>query len=430
EEEATEAAPSPAVLEEEDDFDMDWLDEIGQEAAQEAAATTPEPATEETEEPAEPDWLAGLAADQTETDEEEDWLADLSGTSTEAETEAEPPQAVSAEEEPQEPEEESDALNTDWLHQIGQEAAQEAAATSIEPAAEETEGAVSDEETPPWLASIEQANVSDQALSSDDTIGRFISDLEADQPAEQEEEAPPPPAEEDEFDMDWLAEVSEDEPESEAETFLPEEEPAEPETFEPAEEAPTEEQVPSLDIEDTGVWLASLGVEELETEEQADEEEEAPEDIPTWLKEPQVEEEPTITPTKADEWVPEFNEAPENAPEPELEQEPAQAETTPEPAAEPVAEPDIQLDPKSPEGILENSRTLIQEGHLDAGIAGYNKLIKKGKMVGSVIEDIQAAIQRHPVESNLWQTLGDAYLRMDNLQEALDAYTKAEELLR
>jgi len=30
----------------------------------------------------------------------------------------------------------------------------------------------------------------------------------------------------------------------------------------------------------------------------------------------------------------------------------------------------------------------------------------------------------------IWQALGDAYMRANLLQEALDAYTKAEELLR
>jgi cytochrome c-type biogenesis protein CcmH/NrfG len=31
---------------------------------------------------------------------------------------------------------------------------------------------------------------------------------------------------------------------------------------------------------------------------------------------------------------------------------------------------------------------------------------------------------------DLWQTLGDAYVRKNKLQDALDSYTKAEELLR
>jgi cytochrome c-type biogenesis protein CcmH/NrfG len=39
-------------------------------------------------------------------------------------------------------------------------------------------------------------------------------------------------------------------------------------------------------------------------------------------------------------------------------------------------------------------------------------------------------LYRYPVEVSLWQLLGDAYMRANRLQDALDAYTKAEELLR
>ena len=44
--------------------------------------------------------------------------------------------------------------------------------------------------------------------------------------------------------------------------------------------------------------------------------------------------------------------------------------------------------------------------------------------------DLREALYRYPVEVSLWQALGDAYMRSNRLQEALDAYTKAEELLR
>jgi cytochrome c-type biogenesis protein CcmH/NrfG len=63
-------------------------------------------------------------------------------------------------------------------------------------------------------------------------------------------------------------------------------------------------------------------------------------------------------------------------------------------------------------------------------LASYNTLIKKNKNLDDVIADLQAALFNHPVEITLWQTLGDAYMKADRLQEALDAYTKAEELLR
>ena len=47
-----------------------------------------------------------------------------------------------------------------------------------------------------------------------------------------------------------------------------------------------------------------------------------------------------------------------------------------------------------------------------------------------VIRDLRDALYRYPVEVSIWQALGDAYMRANRLQDALDAYTKAEELLR
>jgi cytochrome c-type biogenesis protein CcmH/NrfG len=47
-----------------------------------------------------------------------------------------------------------------------------------------------------------------------------------------------------------------------------------------------------------------------------------------------------------------------------------------------------------------------------------------------VIQDLQAATELHPEDVTLWQSLGDAYLRSNQVQEALEAYVKAEKLLR
>jgi len=43
---------------------------------------------------------------------------------------------------------------------------------------------------------------------------------------------------------------------------------------------------------------------------------------------------------------------------------------------------------------------------------------------------VQEALYRFPVDTNLWVVLGDAHLRTDDLQDALDAYSKAEDLVR
>jgi cytochrome c-type biogenesis protein CcmH/NrfG len=60
----------------------------------------------------------------------------------------------------------------------------------------------------------------------------------------------------------------------------------------------------------------------------------------------------------------------------------------------------------------------------------YNILIQAKQMLPDVINDLREALYRFPVDVNLWQALGDAYARSGQLNDALDAYTKAEELLR
>jgi hypothetical protein len=79
---------------------------------------------------------------------------------------------------------------------------------------------------------------------------------------------------------------------------------------------------------------------------------------------------------------------------------------------------------------LQNARQLMAHGGLDAAISGYTKLIKRAKFLEEVIYDLKEATYTHPVDVVIWQTLGDAHMRNNQLQEALDAYTKAEELLR
>jgi cytochrome c-type biogenesis protein CcmH/NrfG len=72
----------------------------------------------------------------------------------------------------------------------------------------------------------------------------------------------------------------------------------------------------------------------------------------------------------------------------------------------------------------------LQRCNLTEAAQGYKKLIKKGKMLEELIFDLREAQYSHPVDVVIWQTLGDAYMRANRLQDALDAYTKAEELLR
>jgi cytochrome c-type biogenesis protein CcmH/NrfG len=80
--------------------------------------------------------------------------------------------------------------------------------------------------------------------------------------------------------------------------------------------------------------------------------------------------------------------------------------------------------------LLVEAQDELTRSNIPAAMENYGKLIKKGKMLDEVIFDLREALYRFPVEVTILQTLGDAYMRANRLQDALDSYTKAEELLR
>ncbi len=79
---------------------------------------------------------------------------------------------------------------------------------------------------------------------------------------------------------------------------------------------------------------------------------------------------------------------------------------------------------------LANARDAINQGQPSQAVAFYSDLIKKNYRLKEVIKDLQDALYIFPVDVNMWVTLGDAHNRSADLQEALNAYTKAEELVR
>ena len=79
---------------------------------------------------------------------------------------------------------------------------------------------------------------------------------------------------------------------------------------------------------------------------------------------------------------------------------------------------------------LEKAQAAISKGYTGEAALLYSQVIETGQDLDTVINDLNEALYRHPVDFDLWQTLGDAQIRANRVQEALDAYTKAEELLR
>jgi len=78
---------------------------------------------------------------------------------------------------------------------------------------------------------------------------------------------------------------------------------------------------------------------------------------------------------------------------------------------------------------LVQARNALVQGDQDNAISQYNNLIESKQFLPEVINDLQGALTQSPTDMTLWQTLGDAYASADRLQDALDAYTKAEQLL-
>jgi competence ComEA-like helix-hairpin-helix protein len=81
------------------------------------------------------------------------------------------------------------------------------------------------------------------------------------------------------------------------------------------------------------------------------------------------------------------------------------------------------------EKTLNEGRSALESGNISKAYDHYSKLIEEEQLLESVIDDLKEAQYRFPVEVSIYELLGDAYMHTDQLQEAIDTYTKAEELL-
>ena len=206
---------------------------------------------------------------------------------------------------------------------------------------------------------------------------------------------------------------------------------------------------PALE-DDTKPVLIS-GIKEIQDESGGLEPETPPDelvDIPDWLAEladeETLQESATETEpggTREDEAPPEHADAPENIgipgkeapPEITAEQEPVtqpQEDTISEPkSGEKSVEPffkDLREDVPSE---IQDARKAFNSGDMDHAISQYDKLIKSRQSLPIVISDLQEAVDSYPENASIWHQLGDAYLRDNQISEAMDAYSKAEELI-
>jgi len=98
------------------------------------------------------------------------------------------------------------------------------------------------------------------------------------------------------------------------------------------------------------------------------------------------------------------------------------------------AEPAATPAPRHPEAEIpeeiQEARRLDEQGEWATALAEYNRMAQAGQHLDWIIEDLTAASQAHPQDIDLWQNLGDAYLRANRLKDAMQAYSRAEKLLR
>lgn len=160
-------------------------------------------------------------------------------------------------------------------------------------------------------------------------------------------------------------------------------------------------------------------------------------EMPDWLKGEEPEAPLAPEPTRPADWTPEASKAavppPVSAPKAEA-RKPAARKSEPKPeAAAPAEKTKVRRTGMLPPLIDPNlafARDAMSHGKIPDALQAYGNLIRKGKLLEEITFDLKEALYRFPVEVSIWQTLGDAYMRANRLQDALDAYTKAEELLR
>jgi tetratricopeptide (TPR) repeat protein len=98
------------------------------------------------------------------------------------------------------------------------------------------------------------------------------------------------------------------------------------------------------------------------------------------------------------------------------------------PLAEAGKEPEVT---PAPTGIIEpterlaQARSHLEEGALAQAADEYGELIDVSSLQPELLQDLERAVAAHPSDAALQRVLGDAYMRVGQLQKALQAYRQA-----
>ncbi len=228
---------------------------------------------------------------------------------------------------------------------------------------------------------------------------------------------------------DWLAALQAEEPEeieaaeTPVEAELPEAEPAEEipswlAALQPEGEA--EEEMEAIDT------AAKAEIEPQAIEEETEEAESLPEKeaVPAWLAGWQKEEEA----------------------EPEIET--VEAEIIEEKATEPKAIPEKEVEEQEPASFLVSSylsrlkshpqdhqvrlslaRAYRDEKKLFKAFEQFQELVSSARQTKELIPDLEGLCSSHPDDAKWHLLLGDAYMRVDRLDDALNAYQEAQKII-
>jgi len=80
--------------------------------------------------------------------------------------------------------------------------------------------------------------------------------------------------------------------------------------------------------------------------------------------------------------------------------------------------------------FLSTAREALANQNIEAAFEAYSQAILEEDSLDQIIEDLNQAVYQHPLETTLWLALGDAFSQKGEIQKALDAYSKGEELLQ
>jgi hypothetical protein len=148
-------------------------------------------------------------------------------------------------------------------------------------------------------------------------------------------------------------------------------------------------------------WLDGVGVDSAE-------------EVPDWLLETVNEEQPVFVP-------PEVIQPPQPFTPPV-----AQPPVAPTPAAAPPTPPAADV-----VAALASAREKFGAKDIDGALADYESVIRANAALAEVVKDLAGHIDKkeYKEHASIYRVLGDAYMRQGSLQQALDTYRKALNLL-